>query len=142
MRPPRPDILARLRPIAFKLNAEAIEALGNFRGAYDAYVALKRLEQGKPVSLNDFQQVILAAAAREVPMLPPDPHDNHSVMTGFPRSGTTLLENALASHPQIETFEEIPSNAAMELYLERALPTCRSAGRCRAGLSQGARPLL
>ena len=122
MRAPRPDILARLRPMAFKLNAEAIEGLGDFHGAYDAYVALNRLEQGKAVSLNDFQQVILAAAARDVPALPADPHANHLVMTGFPRSGTTLLENALAAHPQIETFEEIPASASMEMYLQGALP--------------------
>ena len=31
------------------------------------------------------------------------------MMLGFPRSGTTLLENALAAHPNIETLEEIPA---------------------------------
>jgi hypothetical protein len=32
--------------------------------------------------------------------------ENHTILTGFPRSGTTLLENMLASHNFIETFEE------------------------------------
>jgi hypothetical protein len=42
-------------------------------------------------------------------------------MTGFPRSGTTLLENVLAAHPAIETFEEIPAlNAAIDR-IERVL---------------------
>ena len=122
MRPPRPDVLARVRPLALQLNAEAIEKLGDYRRAYDAYVALNRLDPGEATDLEAFGRIVLAAAARDVPMLPPDAQSNHVVMTGFPRSGTTLLENALAAHPRIETFEEIPANASMELYLERALP--------------------
>jgi len=42
-------------------------------------------------------------------------------MLGFPRSGTTLLENVLAAHPSIETFEEIPDlNVAIDR-IERVL---------------------
>jgi tetratricopeptide (TPR) repeat protein len=122
LRAPRPDIVVRTRATALQLNAEAIEALGDYPKAYEAYGELKRLEHGKPVSLDDFGSVILANAQLPVPRLPSDPHTNHFVMTGFPRSGTTLLENALAAHPQIETFEEIPSSAAMQSYLDRALP--------------------
>ncbi|MEO8756602.1 MAG: sulfotransferase [Devosia sp.] len=121
MRPPRPDVFARLQPLALQLNAEAIEALGDYPRAYNAYVALNRLDHGKLVSLDDFRDVILAAAARVVPALLPDANSNHLVMTGFPRSGTTLLENALAAHPRIETFEEIPATASMEMYLHSAL---------------------
>jgi len=123
MRPPRPDVFARVRPLALQLNAEALEKLGHYRRAYDAYVALNRLDQGEPNDPRAFGEIVLAAAARDVPVLPPDAQTNHVVMTGFPRSGTTLLENALAAHPRVETFEEIPANASMELYLARALPT-------------------
>ena len=42
-----------------------------------------------------------------VPLLPADPRSDVVQMLGFPRSGTTLLENALAAHPRVETFEEI-----------------------------------
>jgi hypothetical protein len=122
MRAPRPDIALRTRPTALQLNAEAIEKLGDYPRAYEAYAELNRIEHGKPVSLDDFATVILGNAQLPVPQLPPDPHTNHFVMTGFPRSGTTLLENALAAHPQIETFEEIPSSAAMQRYLDRAMP--------------------
>ena len=119
---PRPDVLARIRPLALQLNAEAIDKLGDYRRAYDAYVELNRLDQGKAARLEDFGKVIAASAARVVPDLPVDPNRNHFVMTGFPRSGTTLLENALAGHPLVETFEEIPSTASMEMYLQTALP--------------------
>jgi len=135
MRPPRPDVLARIRPLALQLNAEAIEATGDYRRAYDAFVAANALEHGKRVNPDDFGTVILAAAARSVPALPPDARNNHFVMTGFPRSGTTLLENALAAHPRIETFEEIPSNASMEQYLQTTLPSaCSDADRAQVYL--------
>jgi tetratricopeptide (TPR) repeat protein len=40
---------------------------------------------------------------------PDDPRDGargHVFLVGFPRSGTTLLENVLASHPEVATLEE------------------------------------
>lgn len=44
------------------------------------------------------------------------PVPTHVFLVGFPRSGTTLLEQVLASHPQIETMEERDCliDAAME----------------------------
>ncbi len=126
MRPPRPDLLGKIRPFALRLNAEAIEAQGDYKGAYQAFADLNRADAGKPIPLEDFGRAVLAAAAQEIPPLPPDPNPNHFVMTGFPRSGTTLLENALAAHPRIETFEEIPNVSSMQLYLDRALPAASS----------------
>lgn len=41
-----------------------------------------------------------------------DCRDNYFVMTGFPRSGTTLLENVFAVHPDIATCEETSSLSA------------------------------
>jgi hypothetical protein len=127
VRPPRPDLHARLRWLPFQLAAEAHEKLGNYRKAYDAYVDLNRADKGQPISLDDFGKVMVAAAALDVPALPADPRRNHYVMTGFPRSGTTLLENALAMHPAIETFEEIPSRSSMQFYLDHALPSAHTA---------------
>ena len=37
------------------------------------------------------------------------PVSGHVFLVGFPRSGTTLLEQVLASHPQIEALEERPT---------------------------------
>jgi tetratricopeptide (TPR) repeat protein len=123
----RADVAARARPLVLQLHAEASETLGDYRQAYAAYSELNAIETGPPLPLTAFENAMLAAAALEVPPLPPDVRVNHFVMTGFPRSGTTLLENALDAHPAIETFEELPSRAAMQVYLDRAVPLIRDA---------------
>ena len=121
----RPDVAARALPLALQLHAEASETLGDYRKAYAAYSDLNAIETGTSYPLDAFKTAMLAAAALEVPELPPDVRSNHFVMTGFPRSGTTLLENVLDAHPAIETFEELPSRAAMQVYLDRAVPLIR-----------------
>ena len=122
MRISRPDVAHRIRAQATELSAEALERLGEYRQAYAAYVELKKLDTGKAYDLGEFERTILGDAALDVPPLPDDPRRECFVMTGFPRSGTTLLENALAAHPLIETFEEIPSWSSMQLYLDLTLP--------------------
>ncbi|HTQ15031.1 MAG TPA: sulfotransferase [Rhizomicrobium sp.] len=47
-----------------------------------------------------------SAASQTAPDDPRDGATGHVFLVGFPRSGTTLLENVLASHPGIETLEE------------------------------------
>jgi tetratricopeptide (TPR) repeat protein len=45
--------------------------------------------------------------------LPPIPGatESHVFLLGFPRSGTTLLEQVLAAHPRVSTLEEAPTLA-------------------------------
>jgi len=43
---------------------------------------------------------------------PPPPAATHVFLVGFPRSGTTLLEQALAGHPEVVALEEAPTLAA------------------------------
>lgn len=124
--PVRADVLSRVRPLPFQIAAGAHEKLGNYRKAYAAYVEFNKAQDGPAISLNDFGEVIRAAAALPVPPLPRDARTTAFMMTGFPRSGTTLLENALAMHPQVETFEEIPSGSSMQFYLDQALPRASS----------------
>lgn len=120
--PPRPDLRNALHQLPSRLAAEAHEHQGDYRKAYAAFVEVNRADSDPRLSLEHFGKVILSSAALDVPELPPDPRANHYVMTGFPRSGTTLLENALAMHPDIETFEETPTRSSMQLYLDQALP--------------------
>lgn len=121
-RPVRADVMSRVRFLPYQVAAESHEKVGNYRKAYEAYVELNKADDGPPIKLTDFGDVMRAAGALDVPPLPPDPRVSTFMMTGFPRSGTTLLENALAMHPSIETFEEIPSRSSMQLYLDHALP--------------------
>jgi Sulfotransferase family len=124
-RPPRADIVQRIRPTALRLNAEAFETLGDFKAALVAYTELKKSEQTGPPG-DEYYRLVRAATAQAIPPLPADLNSNHVVMTGFPRSGTTLLENALAAHPRIETYEEIPAVSSMQLLLARELPGAAS----------------
>jgi hypothetical protein len=119
----RPDLANRLRSTAYFLSAQAMEKLGDYRKAYAAYRDMKAVPQGRPISLDEFPAMVTSSAKLDIPALPADAHTNHFIMTGFPRSGTTLLENALAAHPRIETFEEIPSGSSTHIYLDRVLPT-------------------
>ncbi|MEP7241573.1 MAG: sulfotransferase [Devosia sp.] len=122
----RTDVMGAIRATASQIGAEALEKLGDYRRAYAAYVELNRIDPGKPYDLEEYGRTIAANNALVVPPLPTDSRTDCVVMTGFPRSGTTLLENALAAHPLIETFEEIPTSTSMQIYLDLTLPTLAS----------------
>lgn len=103
------------------LRAAAYEKLGQYREAYEAYRLLQEGERDKTITPDDFVRGIRIRAKLNVPPLPPDDFPVVTQMLGFPRSGTTLLENVLAAHPSIETFEEIPDlNVAIDR-IERVL---------------------
>lgn len=119
----RPDVAAILRIRALELSGEAHDKLGDYRKSYAAYVELNKIDQGKSYDLGELGRTVAANAQLAVPALPPDPRGESLIMTGFPRSGTTLLENALGAHPAIETFEEIPSWSSLQLHLDLAVPT-------------------
>ncbi len=103
------------------LRAAAYEKLGKYRDAYEAYRLLQEGERDKTINPEDFVRGIRIRAKLNVPALPPDDLPVVTQMLGFPRSGTTLLENVLAAHPSIETFEEIPDlNVAIDR-IERVL---------------------
>jgi tetratricopeptide (TPR) repeat protein len=89
------------------LRAEAEDKLGHYRKAYDAYVALNAAEKDASIDPEHFYKGVVIRSKINVPPLPPDAHPEVVQMLGFPRSGTTLLENALNAHPDVETFEEM-----------------------------------
>ena len=102
-------------------------AQGRFAQAFAAYTASNRMKYQiyapryeKPGSTAADYASWLAAffetadpaqwsAKRDLAAEPDDPRDGaagHVFLVGFPRSGTTLLENVLASHPDVCTLEE------------------------------------
>ena len=93
------------------LPAEAFQAYAACNmGLWRAYAPV----HGQGVSALDFARAMIA----ELDQVPPDawtskpaeaPADTpkaHVFLLGFPRSGTTLLEQVLASHPDVEALEE------------------------------------
>ncbi|HEY0650063.1 tetratricopeptide repeat-containing sulfotransferase family protein [Phenylobacterium sp.] len=77
---------------------------------------------GQGASALDFARAMLAeldnipatAWAAEPGPAPADGPKTHVFLLGFPRSGTTLLEQVLASHPDVEALEERETLAAAQ----------------------------
>jgi Tfp pilus assembly protein PilF len=89
--------------------ATYIEAQENFRAAYAPILAPT---DARP-SHRRFIETITAQVRDAPPMRPPAPSGvvpgaaaNHVFLLGYPRSGTTLVENVLASAPDVKALEE------------------------------------
>jgi tetratricopeptide (TPR) repeat protein len=110
-------------PLAFEVDicmikASLLDKSGRFEEANKWYEKQnefnrKDMANSTPFDRHRFIERVKIDANLEVPKLPSEDRSNYFLMLGFPRSGTTLLENMLASHPAIETFEEIPSWQSM-----------------------------
>ncbi len=112
---------------AQRLLADALDALEDPQGAIEAYqaanLALRRvyvadaqaagLEFGVELADRLISFVQEAKAKPWTPVLGDDsaksPPRVHVFLLGFPRSGTTLLEQVLASHPDVVALEERPT---------------------------------
>lgn len=101
------------------LRAETLDRLGQYQDSHNEYVVLNSLNRDSKFNPAEFYAHVEARSAVRIPPLPEDPRKDVFQMLGFPRSGTTLLENALNAHPGIETFEEIPSHEAAVSYIFR-----------------------
>jgi tetratricopeptide (TPR) repeat protein len=110
------------RSIAWGLKGDALDALERPVEAFAAYAAAREILRvhftpmfeaaGAETAAARARRLIAyfegaapqawrAAAPAPVPATP-----LHVFLVGFPRSGTTLLEQILASHPDVETLEE------------------------------------
>lgn len=92
------------------LPAEAFQAYAACNmGLWRAYAPV----HGQGISALDFARAMIAEveavpadAWTSSPKPPADGPKAHVFLLGFPRSGTTLLEQVLASHPEVEALEE------------------------------------
>jgi tetratricopeptide (TPR) repeat protein len=107
-----PDATVPLLDIA----AEALEALGRHSEAFAAWARRNRRLAARVPPLPLGTERPAHRAARIATWLetrppraepPPPPPGSPVFLVGFPRSGTTLLEKALAGHPAIRTLEEL-----------------------------------
>jgi hypothetical protein len=126
----RPDLAFENRASLLILLGDALDAEGDYPGAFEAYRAgkaqLGRMyvkNHGAPSEGAFATAQRVAAGLIEVPSRPPLPAPpasdeagpkRHVFLLGFPRSGTTLLEQVLASRPDAVDLEERPSFGAVE----------------------------
>jgi tetratricopeptide (TPR) repeat protein len=108
------------------LAGDAFDRLGRFPEAFAAYSAsnaanARRLEGLWPE--NESHRELAErlgrefAAVEEWPADQPDDSPAPAFLIGYPRSGTTLVENVLASIPGVEALEERPTLGAGDPYL-------------------------
>lgn len=112
--------IAHLSIQVMQMRAEAEEKLGHFSKAYELYTIINERERDKSINPDHYTRGIKSRKALAIPKNL-DVCDSLPVvqMLGFPRSGTTLLENVLNAHPQIETFEEITAGQVCVDRIER-----------------------
>lgn len=108
---------------ALNNRADARHALGRFEEAMADYIAANReLRMSRLPALNapelgldichrllDYFEAADPAAWRAVPETTVTEEAGHVFLVGFPRSGTTLLEQVLASHAAMAPLEEKPT---------------------------------
>lgn len=79
-----------------------------FAGVYAAPDRESALDMARRQT-RDFAALPAEVWRRGKPGFAPPAVRTHVFLLGFPRSGTTLLENVLASHPDVATLEERPT---------------------------------
>ncbi|WP_299794167.1 sulfotransferase [uncultured Marivita sp.] len=96
-------------PLLSNIAATCYEKLGQYEDSARWYQIQNEAQKDERFQPEAFLSGVKERAAIEIPRPIPDAHDRYFIMTGFPRSGTTLLENALSAHPRIATCEETSS---------------------------------
>lgn len=116
----RPDLPAQERSAATILMADALDAQDKTDQAFAAYSEGKRLAgevyargegRGAAQAQRDLTARLSGWFSRSAAWVPAAPAAEarvrrHVFLVGFPRSGTTLLEQVLASHSDVVTLDE------------------------------------
>jgi Sulfotransferase family len=116
------------RADALLMLAEALDALARPSEAFEAAVVGKAIQRrlfaeratAREGAVARFERIAAwfrsadPAPWRSAAAAPPSPGQpaTHAFLVGFPRSGTTLLEQALAGHSRVAALEEAPTLAA------------------------------
>ena len=121
-----------LRAAYLGLRGKTCDRLGQFDQAYSAFEKQNELTRASPeartFNANDYLSSIQARKKLwtgdaeptwEGPAAVPD-QAPPAFMIGFPRSGTTLLDTILRSHPAISVVEEKPMVIEMDKALQQA----------------------
>ena len=116
------------RALVLGLRADSFDGQDLTERAYDAYAAkneiLRTLHEGRFdgefLMSNSVEQLIAALDKRAIvpvarTMPSSSPVHRHVFLLGFMRSGTTLVEQVLAAHPDVETLEERETFGALSV---------------------------
>lgn len=139
----RTEIGVEDRILVRGLEGDALGQLGRCDEAFAAYAASKALfsrTHGAPTQRSFVERIVAALEASATPptVAPSSaPVCGHAFLLGFPRSGTTLVENILAAAPGVLAIEERPTLRSAELaYLsdtaDMAALQCASAAELEA----------
>jgi tetratricopeptide (TPR) repeat protein len=109
------------------LQGDALDRLGRYPEAFDAYSAANEVSARRfsRFSSGESQHDLAERLGREFAAIDKWPLDDAAsapgpaFLIGFPRSGTTLLENVLASIPGVSALEERPTLAAGDEYFRK-----------------------
>ncbi len=113
----RPNLGTINRAIAISLAGDVLDAQDRTAEAFAAYVQSKsilreayapRMEGLESVAAREqrLADYFAAADSNLWRSSAPQPQRRHVFLIGFPRSGTTLLEQVLAAHPDVTAMEE------------------------------------
>ena len=131
------DATPELRARAIGTLADIADRCGDFQHAFQQYAASKhelkgayeRSGAGRPGSFHELVERLTESIAqtpdpllRTVQYAPKDVA-GHVFLLGFPRTGTTLIEQCLAGHPDVVTSDEIEAlRSAIAPYLKEPNP--------------------
>jgi hypothetical protein len=111
-------------PVQYQVNklfAEFYETQGKYQEAYEYFKKTNLWTRSESYREGAYLEHVTQLNDVKFAPAPADPKDSYLIMLGFPRSGTTLLENILDSHPSISTLEEISSLVEPDRLLRRYL---------------------
>ncbi len=120
------------------LLGKTCDKLGDFAAAFDCFTrandhikATPAARQCDPAAyrreIEDLTASFAGVTARPWTDAPPPGQEPPVFLVGFPRSGTTLLDTILRSHPQVTVVEEMPMAARMQMLLDGAPDRARLA---------------
>ncbi len=110
--------IASVQAFIEQQRAKASEVLGDYRRAYGFYAKMNEVRRTPSWDPKAYSAHIGRSESFRLGSLEHDARTNYFLMLGFARSGTTLLENMLGSHPDIEGLEERRSLALAVGFLE------------------------
>lgn len=108
---------------SFDKTRDTAAAMQAFRAAHATRRALVAANHPELVGRDDLLSMLKRDVPRHLPALQPDDAEHDPIfLVGFPRSGTTLLEQLLDAHPALSSFDE-------QAFLQHLLDDLRHQGQ-------------